>query len=225
MTPALAELFDKHVAATYDKQLFLFDLVKDRPWALDTETGLLSFGDEFKWQAQILGTQSDVSKTWLWAWANQASKTPENLMKSAAELRKLGSAWNIPEFTTPQFGITKAFDGHDLSIIATGVCNARAYYRGPYPGGAIFMLIDDPEFPPNIVDPAPRMATTFINVVKNHRCNHRRALIGYAEHFGLEVRPDGQKMCVFSNDVLILSTEFDEKGRVIQLEHKNPPKE
>ena len=32
-------------------------------------------------------------------------------------------------------------------MIASGVCDADAYYRGPYEGGAAFLLIKDERFP------------------------------------------------------------------------------
>lgn len=225
MTPGLAELLDKHVAVTFDKQLFLFELVGQRPYAFDAETGILTFAEDMKWQTQVLGTQSEISGTWLWSWANTERPVPERLLTSANELKQLGESKRILELIRPQFPVSKDLEGHDLAIIATGVTGARAYYRATFSGGALFLLINDPEFPPNIVDPGPRMAQTFIKTIKNHRCNHRRALLGYAEHFAMEVQTEGNRLAVLNSGDLVLTADFDDKGRLIQVQHKNPPPE
>ena len=61
----------------FDRQLLFAELVADLPWAYDLQTGTLSFGDSYQWHAEILGTESEESGTWLWAWANEGSDIPK----------------------------------------------------------------------------------------------------------------------------------------------------
>jgi hypothetical protein len=226
MSPEFAALYDRHVASSFDKQMFLFDLVGNKPWKYETESGMLRFGDEIAWHAQVLGTQSDLSKTWLWSWANDKSNLPDKALTFAKAMRNIGEARKIPELLKPQYEVTPQLQGHDLAIVAAGVCGAKAYYRGPFEGGAIYLLIDDEEFPPNIVDPAPRMAMTFIQMVSAYRCTHAKALAGYASHYGMQHRQEEpNKMSIYSEGKRVLWAEFDDKGRITQLQHEKPPEE
>ena len=45
--------------AAYDRQLLLADPVGNLDWTYDLPTGLLSFGDRYRWRAEVLGTESD----------------------------------------------------------------------------------------------------------------------------------------------------------------------
>ena len=51
----------------FDQQLLLADLTGDLPWSYKLHTGLLSFGDRFQWQAEVLGTVSAETQTLRWA--------------------------------------------------------------------------------------------------------------------------------------------------------------
>ena len=80
-------MFSSHAVFSFDKQLLLADLIGDLPWAFDLPSGILSFGDQFAWRAEVLGTESDEAKTWMWAWANHESNIPEQQQAAAALVR------------------------------------------------------------------------------------------------------------------------------------------
>jgi hypothetical protein len=65
-----------HALFALGRQLLLADLVGDLDWAYDLPTGLLSCGDRYRWPAEVLGTESEETGTWLWAWANAAGNVP-----------------------------------------------------------------------------------------------------------------------------------------------------
>jgi hypothetical protein len=134
---ALTHLFCRHVAASFDKQLHLADFVGVLDWHFDVATGLLSFGEAYHWQAQILGTETHDNQTWLWAWANQASNIPPQLLGAALAMRLLGEHHHTPELTEAQLSLG-GVNGHFLALLASGICRANAYYRAPYDGGAAF---------------------------------------------------------------------------------------
>ena len=137
------EFFCWHAAPSFEKQLYFWDLVGQVNWQFDMDRGLLSFGDH-KWRIQILGTESD--KSWLWAWANDTSQVSPELLRAVTAVRIRGQLQNIPEFTEPEHSLD-VVDGHTLAMIASGLCQANAYYRAPYDRGALFMLIQDDKFP------------------------------------------------------------------------------
>ena len=63
-----------HLRVAFDRQLLLADLIGDRPWTYDLQSGTLTFGDRFAWHAEILGNESEEGGTLLWAWANEAAR-------------------------------------------------------------------------------------------------------------------------------------------------------
>lgn len=151
----------RHAPASFDKQLHLADLISDLPWHFDMATGTLSFGDRYRWHAQVLGTESYENNTWLWAWANEASNIADVLLEAAHTMLELGEEQGIPELLQPQFPLEQA-DGHLLSLIASCVCHANTYFRGAYDGGAVFLLIDDDLCPMQKVEhPLAHIASVF----------------------------------------------------------------
>ena len=57
---------------------------------LDPDAGKLRFnGLEFP--MQVLGTESDNTLIWLWAWADEHTEVPAGLLQSAIELRNWGA--------------------------------------------------------------------------------------------------------------------------------------
>ncbi len=87
--------------SSFGKQLHLSGLIGEQPWNIDLKTSLLSFGDKYRWHFQLLGTESEASGTWLWAWATTASKLPAHLLVASHVLKTYGEQRGIPELTTP----------------------------------------------------------------------------------------------------------------------------
>ena len=157
----------------------------DRHGPFDVPTGTLSFGTTHRWHAQILGTESHETNTWLWAWANTGSNLPFALIQASLQMKQLGEQQQIPELTEPQIPLTDEINGHVLSMIASGVCDADAYYRGPYDGGAAFLLIKDAKFPPSKEPPLARLAHFFPQAISAFSIpDHRLALTSYLDQYG-----------------------------------------
>jgi hypothetical protein len=211
-------LVHRYVAASFDKQLQLADLVGTLDWYFDNAGRLLSFADRYEWHVQILGTESDEANAWLWAWANHASNIPRDLLRASLRMRQAGEQQQIPEFTTPELPLGK-INGHSLALIASGVCRANAYYRGPHKGGAVFFLIKDENFPKHDVVPLARIASVFPQVISSLEIpDHRLALMGYLEHFGLVAEIDADRVVVKEGGEPVLIATFDERSRLIRLE-------
>ncbi len=88
-----------YASVSFDRQLLLADLIGDLPWAYDLQTGVLAFGYRFAWHADILGTESQESGTWLWSWANEGGNIPEQQQAASLKLKALGEEHGIAELT------------------------------------------------------------------------------------------------------------------------------
>jgi hypothetical protein len=107
---SLQTYFERFALSTIEKQDKLDSLIKDRMHELDLDAGIIRF-DELQFSMQILGTESDNTLNWLWAWAEEQTEIQPALMQSAIQLRNWGANEGIIEFTLPSVDIDRA-DGH-----------------------------------------------------------------------------------------------------------------
>mgnify|MGYP001214777150 CR=1 FL=1 len=218
MSPSLHALFDRYALVALDRQLRLEELVGELDWTFNLQSGLLSFGDRFCWRAEVLGTESDATQTWLWAWANQASNIPSELLEAVSAVRGWGFVHKIPELLEPKLPLGE-INGHCLAMIGSGIWRANAYYRAPYDAGAAFLLIKDSNFPRNDDSPSARLATVFPQAISAISINnHRSALQGYLEAHMLKGQEEGDRLVVLENGQPLMSATFDEHDRLVRLE-------
>ncbi|MBL8793997.1 MAG: hypothetical protein JNM56_08830 [Planctomycetia bacterium] len=218
MPLAFADQFCHYAAASFDKQLHLAELVGEEDWHFNMASGLLSFGQHLHFQAQVLGTESYENNTWLWAWANEGSNIPEKLLVSSLAMKALGEEQQIAEFTTPMLQLG-GIDGNTLATIAGGVCQADAYFRAPYQGGAAYLLIQCNAYPKNTEPPLARIASVFPQAIAAMEIpNHKLALAGYLGHYGLAGQDDAGKLVVKEDGQAVLVAAFDEQERLTKLE-------
>ena len=150
----LHDLCAAHAALSSEKQRALAAALGDGPWRFSIGAGTISLdGGRFVFPIQLLGTQAEESNTWLWAWANEASNFPPDLLTSANRLRQIGLEEGVMELAEPQLDLGSPddrpwFDGYYLAMAASGLCQADCYYRAPYEGGALFVLLQAPRCGP-----------------------------------------------------------------------------
>lgn len=205
---------------SFDKQVFLSNLIGESGWVFDLPLGILTFSNQFRWQTQLLGTESETSGIWLWAWANTESNIPAHMLVASLVLKAYGEQHGIPELTTPQVPLDQ-INGHTLALLASGICEANAYYRCPYNGGALFVLIMDENFPKCPDPPLQRIATVFPQAIASLDIpDHNLALTGYLDHYGLSYERDDDKIVVKEMGEAVLTATFDELGRLTNLEVK-----
>ncbi len=210
----LTDLLAEHGAASWDKQMCLAMLIGDYGWSLDVKRGEIMFGDALTFPAQLLGSEADAAETWLWAWANEASHLPPELVAASQQLQDFGRQNAVPELTTPEVSLDDV-NGHLLSMIASGQCGADAYYRGPYEGGAAFLLLTAPEAK-RFADPTPtHFIRIFMEFISAFSCPHRPALEAYARYkdYAFKEQADGSLLLTSPAGDAITAT-FDVLGRV-----------
>lgn len=205
----LDALFLQHIAASYDKQMALGDLIGDSEWQFDMGTQSLTFGAKIRFKIQVIGTESTHSNSWLWGWANEASGIPAPMLRAGEETRAFGQQHNIRELTQPSFSLNSRVNGHFLSMITSGLCNGDAYYRGPYDGGALFMLIRDDRYPHQTINPANRVSLLFPKlIVSMPISNHRQAFIHYLEFYLARISEVGNTVIGHFSNKQVVEARF-----------------
>ncbi|MDZ4763170.1 MAG: hypothetical protein SGI73_01365 [Chloroflexota bacterium] len=213
-----AELLHRCAAPAWDKQMYLGDLIKDEPrWDSDLANGLLTFG-KYTFRVQVLGSESDLSTTWLWGWANTTSNLPPSSFMAAHQLRTYGEQHKVAELMTAYHERSNTVNGHMLSMIAVMICGGNAYYRAPYDGGAVFLLLRDPAFPPQDYDPVKRITTYFPQVVSAAGLrDHRLALYSYMDYYQAQITTTTTELIGRFNDGRAIRANFDVLGRLASL--------
>lgn len=212
----LTELITQHGAASWDKQMCLADAIGDDDWQLSLSAGQITFGGRQSFPVQVLGSEADAAGTWLWAWANAESNLPPARVRAAAQMRAFGEQMRVAEFVAPELNLEDA-NGHLLSAIACGVCGADAYYRGPYTGGAVFLLLEAPALRQLSDDTPMRFIRIFTQFISAFSCDHRPALAAYAAYKGFALQAGADADTITLPAGAEVRAEFDTLGRLANM--------
>jgi hypothetical protein len=213
--PTLREHFERCALLALEKQDKLSRLIGDHVWELDLVAGSIRFDDR-TFPFQVLGTESENTLTFLWAWANEQTEIPENLLASSLKLREWGRQEGVAEFTLPSVDVDRA-DGHMLAMISSVVVNVSCYYRAPYEGGAVYLLITAPE-----VDAQPPFGVAgfiagFTSLAASYDLNHRSAFTSYLKAKNLPIVDKGPLVAAQLEAGEPITAEFDAAGRCASL--------
>jgi hypothetical protein len=211
------DLLEELAASSLEKQWALEDLIGGLDWFIDLDKGILELGDSYRFPIQVLGTESEDAGTWLWAWANDASGIPINLLSGANRLKKMGEAEDIRELYQAEISLDQ-ISGTQLALVAVGILGLTGYYRGPYDMGAVFVLL---ETDPAEIRPQPdvvRMVNVFAQLVGALHLNHKRAFSAYARQKGLTVEPTSTGLYARSTQGSAIMADFDVLGRLTNLQ-------
>lgn len=208
-------LLEEYAGVAFEKQYNLAEIIGNNDWQIDMNTGMISFGENHSFPMQILGSYAFDSETWLWAWANEASNIPENLLIEANELKKLGEDRNIEFLTMPEYKM-ESTDVHSLGLIASGKFGSSAYYAGNYGSGILLVTLKSEDVDNIPYNEQARILTVFSEIIKIFAVNHKRALKNYLEAKGYAIQENGNKYEATKEDKTI-NAEFDEKDRLVNL--------
>jgi hypothetical protein len=217
LDPALRDVLVEVGLAAFDRQLAFADLVGDRDWQLDQDAGVLRLGPDLVLPAQILGSVSDKAGTWLWAWANPSVE--DRLTATARSVAALGGDRAMTVLTDPQVDLARIGDAHLLALAASGLIDADAYYRCPYPGGAAFVIVDLADGRPAVDrDPGARAGAVIGRAVADiPQLVSRASVERYLDHLGARVSRRDDAISIGPG----LTMRFDALGRLTGMEHRS----
>jgi hypothetical protein len=216
----LTHLFEQYALISREKQDKLALLLGDHTHELDLEAGKIRFNDNLEFSFQVLGTESDNTLIWLWAWADeQTEEIPVNLLQASRELRDWGLRKGVQEYSLPSVDLDRA-DGHVLSMIACELCKAGCYYQDTYDGGSAFILLFDKRIDTQPSFDLKRLSRRFLDLISRYELNHRKALVSYFRIKGLPLTETGPLITGELESGEQLSAGFDERGMLTMLNGK-----
>ena len=227
MPTSLDELFTRYVISSFDRQLQLGDLHPDGNWEFDKARGELTFDGTTAYRIQVIGTEDHVNGTWLWAWANEASGLSGDIVHAAEELRACGELHDIAELTEPTASLDE-LNGHTICLIASGFCDARAYYRCPYENGSLFVLITDDALDVSVNDDLIRAVAVIPQAIAAVEIEDQRSAIdAYFQQCGIPFEHKPGSIIVVGPDETdpLLTAEFDDRNWLTSLDGHFVPAE
>lgn len=141
------ELVEKSMRYAQERQAELerdFDLSRHERWDLDQDTGALVFSNDgvpaVVAEFQFVGSLSDKSGTWLWAWGN--SSIEPGLRDELEAVRAFGEGRGFARLTDRKWKAEEV-DGWEMAAVTAYLLKARGLYRPPFDGGVSFLVITD----------------------------------------------------------------------------------
>jgi hypothetical protein len=225
MSPQFEELVVEHALAALEKQVRFDGWLGRHGWNWDRESGLLTLrrleagasGAVTICATQALGSVSRMSDTWTWIWANDLAEISDELMNSARRLRTIGEEQVVPEFTNGEFPSVEV-DAHLLSLVAMGLSEADAYFRGSYLGGEGFVLINAGELG-GVIPASPARTNEVIKILQEVDAvcaDHRRAIMAYLRRIDWDIE-ENAGIVVAQNGNERLQLTFDPAGRLLSI--------
>ena len=211
----IPELLACYAAIAYDKQNDFYEVIGDNSWNFDTESGTISFGPELVFPAQILGTFSHSSQTWLWAWANEQSKVPTPLLHQALQLKAYGEQYHIDLLSASDFDASEE-DLHIIGSIASGMFDASGYYLADYGQGVMVITVQSAQVDQLRRNDSARILHAFSQAISFFEMQHKPAFLHYLTLKGYTTSDNGDSVTA-TNAQATLTATFDNLGRLTNL--------
>ncbi|MFA5074347.1 MAG: DUF6882 domain-containing protein [Nitrospirota bacterium] len=203
---------EQYALLSLEKRDKLTLLVGEHLNELDPDAGMIRF-NSFEFPFQVLGTESDNTITWLWAWADEQTEISRRLTEASLALRTWGNDKGIPEFNNPSVDLTK-MDGFLCSLIATEVCKASSFYRDAYEGGALYILLYDKRIDMQPSFDLTRLSNRFWELVSRYELNQRNVLRSYLTMKHLSPLEGISRIACTLETGELLTAEFDQNDRL-----------
>jgi hypothetical protein len=170
--------FERSALLSLEKREKLLHLVGEHFLQLDLDAGVARFSERFSFPFQVLGTESENTLTWLWAWAEEQTEMPDHLLRASRDLRAWLQGAGLNSLALPSVDLDVA-DGTMISIVAAEVSKAGAFYRDHYEGGALFILLYGSEIDAQPDLDRAGLLRAFTDLASRYGFNHRNAFCSY----------------------------------------------
>jgi hypothetical protein len=122
----------------------------------DLDAGTLTFSEagvpSVIANIQVVGTTSDKTHTWLWAWAN--ASLPPNVTERVRQVQQFGMSEGLDQLTEPKLPDGE-FLGWEQTAVMARIVGAQGGYRCPSSNGFIYFILTDIQFADSYVAPSP----------------------------------------------------------------------
>lgn len=138
-----------------------FHISRYKRWRYDLEQGTLTFSREgepkVRATIQAIGSASDATKTWQWAWAN--ASLPGNVTKAAAMMRAFGEREKLTQLTAESL-VSDDYVGWEMTALAAKQLDAKGAYRCQDNRGLLYVIYTSIGFVPEIGKQAEEFGMT-----------------------------------------------------------------
>ncbi|MGN0688111.1 MAG: DUF6882 domain-containing protein [Oscillospiraceae bacterium] len=151
-------------------------VIGDSGWNVDIKGGTIAFGEK-RFRSAMLGTESHISGTWLWSWANTEANLPEIVSAPSRRAKRLMP--EVAEFANGKFHLDELHTGHNLAMVCCAASEtAMCYYRCPYSDGAAFVTVEG--LPDEVFAPltAEQLLRQTMEIISAFYCDHRLLAAG-----------------------------------------------
>ena len=211
---SLQTVLEQYAGLAMDRQHVLGERLGSHEWAADTDTGLFFFsGPTIESTFEIIGTVSQATGEWLWAWAN--ASLPGDLAQIAHTLHDFGKAEGIDLFTQERFPVTPE-DLHALGVAACGLGGAKAYYIADYGDGTLLVALTGHYIMDGWQPEHSRIFNVFPRLLQHFDVNHKAALTHYLKALGYTVNETDSVYA--ERDGRTVTAAFDTMGRLASLQ-------
>ncbi|WP_350275903.1 DUF6882 domain-containing protein [Kribbella sp. HUAS MG21] len=167
----------------------------------------------------LLGSFSELDRTWLWGWANPGFGAEAPAVAPTLAIREFGERHGIPEFTSDSPDLSgfeqPAQAAIMLAITAGTVLGGRGVWSTAINEGRghVYLHVADEQLPRAGFDAVatPRL---LINAISVFPSDHRQVVRGYLQHFGLPYDEAADAIRSTTPNGSTLAVEFDELGRI-----------
>ncbi len=212
---SFTNLLELHAGLSHEKQLIFGEVIAESAWQFDMNSGTISFGDNFEFPVQIIGSLSHNDHSWMWGWANAQSGIPAHLLEYSNELRALGEDKNSKELTGGHFVVDEGFE-HQVGMIACGHFNTKSYYCADYGQGTLVVTIESDAIPDVDQSRFERILSGFPHLISHMELDHKLALECYLIDRGFQLKIVENEIVGLKNGKEIVGI-FDQHERLKSL--------
>ncbi|MGW5194952.1 DUF6882 domain-containing protein [Kribbella sp. NPDC004138] len=206
-------------AAAIQQQDLFNDVVGPDSLEADLDARTLSSERGVLGGISLLGSFSELDRTWLWGWANPGFGPDAPAVAPTLAIREFGERHGISEFTTdsPDLGGFEqpAQAAITLAIAAGSVLGGRGVWSTAINEGRghVYLHVADEQLPRADFDAiaTPRLLMTAVSVFP---ADHRQVVRGYLQHFGLRYDESAEAIRGTAPDGGPVVVEFDDLGRI-----------
>lgn len=217
----LNDLINEHICIAFDKQVAIAEFLGNEYfWELNIKKGIITFSNtkgkikNQKFNIQVVGTESELDNSWLWAWANPEMQVYPRLIEVSNAMYNIGIENNIREIIDAEVSLTKFPNaGHIFCLIASSEFKASGYFRATHESGAVYVLIEGMALKSNM--DSQKLISNFQKVREYFDFDHKLALEVYLPHHGYKVeKKSEEKWFASKNSQQTIQISFNTNNKV-----------